>query len=155
MRTNKELAREIIENGCLSLGIMDGRIIITNGTIDYDSGICTKYNVEKDITEGAKVFYAEDIDKRFHFGMLLRHENKNIQYITEEYLERLLNDKYLNADELNSFFDSLIIGSEYCEWKRNLKFPEQINNPHNVPGTELISCTNFCPCCGKRIKIID
>ena len=51
--------------------------------------------------------------------------------------------------------DGVRIACEYCEWKRNLKFPEQINNPHNIPGTELISCTNFCPCCGKRIKIID
>lgn len=49
--------------------------------------------------------------------------------------------EYENSDE------------EYCEWKTNSVFPEQINNPH-IPERENSSTTKYCPCCGKTIRIV-
>ena len=42
---------------------------------------------------------------------------------------------------------------KYCEWEINSVFPEQINNPH-VSERENISTTKYCPCCGKKIRIV-
>lgn len=50
--------------------------------------------------------------------------------------------EYENADD------------EYCKWKINSAFPETINNPH-VAERENIATTKYCPCCGKKIKIVN
>ena len=42
---------------------------------------------------------------------------------------------------------------EYCKWKINSVFPETINNPH-VAERENISTAKYCPCCGKKIKVV-
>ena len=43
--TNKELAKLLYENENVSFGMIDKpNIIITNGTINYDSGFCDEYN---------------------------------------------------------------------------------------------------------------
>ena len=43
---------------------------------------------------------------------------------------------------------------EICKWKTNSVFPETINNPH-VAERENISTAKYCPCCGKKIKIVN
>ena len=42
---------------------------------------------------------------------------------------------------------------EYCKWKINSVFPETINNPH-IAERENIATTKYCPCCGKKIKVV-
>ena len=43
---------------------------------------------------------------------------------------------------------------EYCKWKINSVFHETINNPH-VAERENIATTKYCPCCGKKIKVVE
>lgn len=64
----------------------------------------------------------------------------------------------LSEEEIQTIIDDIptaFDGSdeEYCEWKTNPVFPEQINNPH-IPERENSSTTKYCPCCGKTIRIV-
>ena len=43
---------------------------------------------------------------------------------------------------------------EYCKWKINSVFLETINNPH-VAERENIETAKYCPCCGKKIKVVE
>lgn len=55
--TNKELAKLLYENENVSFGMIDKpNIIITNGTINYDSGFCDEYN------KNAITIYGDDND---------------------------------------------------------------------------------------------
>lgn len=92
--SNTELAKMIYENSSLSFGMIDSpNIIITTGTIDYDNGSCDGFN------KNARTIYAYDKENRFHFGMILKKSFTDIQTISLEYLEELLNSNCLKRDD--------------------------------------------------------
>lgn len=89
--TNKELAKLLYENENVSFGMIDKpNIIITNGTINYDSGFCDEYN------KNAITIYAKDVKGLFHFGIILRESFTDIQTISQDYIEFLLENNGLS-----------------------------------------------------------
>ena len=98
----------LIENERVSFGVIDPTVIyITNGTIDWDSGRCERYNKERELWEEAEVIYAKDPEKKFHKGIILTHEVSTIQSITKEDIESMLDDGRLCRDELITFLDRI------------------------------------------------
>ena len=92
--TNKELAKLLYKNENISFGMIDKpNIIITNGTINYDNGFCNEYN------KNAITIYAKDLKGLFKFGMILRDTSTDIQTISQDYIEFLLDNKGLSREK--------------------------------------------------------
>lgn len=97
MLSNKELAKLLYENCNIEFGMIDKpNIIITNGTINYDNGLCNEWN------KNAVTIYAKDLKGLFKFGMILRKTSSNIQTISQEYIEYLLDNNGINKDDCMS-----------------------------------------------------
>lgn len=92
--TNKELAKLLYENDNVVYGMIDKpNIIITNGVINYDNGLCNEWN------KNAITIYAKDLKGLFKFGMILRETSTDIQTISQDYIEYLLENNGLNRDD--------------------------------------------------------
>ena len=97
MLSNKELAKLLYENKDIVFGLIDKpNIIITNGTINYNNGLCNEWN------EQAITIYAKDLKGLFKFGMILRKSSSDIQTITQDYIEYLLENNGLSRDDCMS-----------------------------------------------------
>lgn len=100
--SNKEIAEKIMDNCDISYGMIDSpNIIITNGTINFDSGSVNDFN------PNAICIYAKDINKKFKTGFIMNHKSDFIQYMDFDYLYFLLENNCLDRNDaiklLNSF----------------------------------------------------
>lgn len=94
MLSNKELAKLLYEDADIEFGMIDKpNIIITNGSINYDNGLCNEWN------ENAITIYAKDLKGLFKFGMILRKTSTNIQTISQDYIEYLLENNGIDRSD--------------------------------------------------------
>lgn len=92
--TNKEIAKNLYENENIIWGMIDKpNIIITNGTINYNNGLCNEYN------RNAIAIYAKDLNGLFKHGMILKESSTGIQIISREYIEYLLENNGLSRED--------------------------------------------------------
>lgn len=64
-----------------------------------------------------------------------------------------LEEKIIRKHILEKLYAYENSDDEFCKWKVNPVFSEQIINPH-VSEAENISTAKYCPCCGKKILIV-
>ena len=92
--TNKEIAKKLYEDENIVFGMIDKpNIIITNGTINYNNGLCNEYN------KNAITIDAEDLSGCFDFGMILKESSTGIQTISQDYIEYLLEHNGLSRED--------------------------------------------------------
>lgn len=65
-----------------------------------------------------------------------------------------LDEKVIRKHILEKLYAYENSDDEFCKWKVNSVFSEQINNPHRAFESENISTAKYCPCCGKKILIV-
>ena len=107
---------------------------------DYIQNMPTAYDIDKVVEELEKATQCIKINEK-PTSVKAIHPTQAIEIVKQG---GVADDvcEYENTDD------------EYCKWKINSVFLETINNPH-VAERENIETAKYCPCCGKKIKVVE